>query len=355
MKKRKDGRYCKKITLPNGQKKFIYGKSAPEVTQKERDILREYESGVILGDETRVLEWAKEWYKTYKSALRYKTKESYLNALNNHITPFIGGLKLKEVKPIHIQQIMNNVADKSETLQSKILITLRQLFETARQNHLLSAEPVKGIKITKNTKSDKIKFLSEKEWRSLLKNIDDEKAKLFCAICLFAGLRRGEALGLQWGDIEKDKLTVNRAISFTKNLPSEDQSLKTKASNREVPIPQDLKGLLDCYPRKNLYLFTDSRGNVMSKMAFRRMWEKVSKSVSFTFTPHMLRHTYATILHNADVDLKTAQVLLGHSDIRMTANIYTHIEKGQSVKAISKIENFITGSHTGSQKDKKII
>ena len=70
MKKRKDGRYAKKVTLPDGRKKFVYGASPAEVTRKERELLRKFESGVKPGDKTTVGEWAAEWFVTYKSNAR---------------------------------------------------------------------------------------------------------------------------------------------------------------------------------------------------------------------------------------------------------------------------------------------
>lgn len=351
MKKRKDGRYVKKITLPDGQKKFVYGKSPHEVTQKERELLKEYESGVVVGDETTVGQWAEVWFETYKGELRYKTKEVYLNAYNNHILPHIGNMKLRDVRAVHIQQIMNNVAERSESLQAKIIGTARQMFQAAINNRLISIDPSSGIRIKKHTKSDRIKHLTEEQWRLLLRRTLGLPVHLFCSICIFTGLRREEVLGLQWGDIYEDKIVVRRAITFTKNQPDDNHSLKSKAANREVPMMDELRDTLSQQSKRHLYLFTRASGEPMSKIAFKRMWEHVDRVVDFKVTPHMLRHTYATILYNAGVDLKTAQGLLGHSDIRMTANIYTHIEKGHTLKAASKIQNFISGSQVGSQNE----
>ena len=91
----------------------------------------------------------------------------------------------------------------------------------------------------------------------------------------------------------------------------------------------------------------------MTLTAFRRMWNHVVKAVPFSLHPHMLRHSYATMLYNAGIDLKTAQYLMGHTDIKVTANIYTHIENGVTISAAQKLEEFLSGSQAGSQTTKK--
>ena len=88
-------------------------------------------------------------------------------------------------------------------------------------------------------------------------------------------------------------------------------------------------------------------GGPMTKIAFRRMWDKVVQRLEFSVHPHMLRHTYATSLYHAEIDLRTAQYLLGHSSIQMTAEIYTHLGSKDGMKAAGKIESFFTDGKTG--------
>ncbi len=353
MKKRKDGRYAKKISLPDGTQKFVYGKSIAEVNQKERCMLKEFEQGIKLGDNTTVGEWAQEWFKVYKSSLRAKTKLNYMNAYNNHIFPYLSSMPLKAVRPIDIQKVMGEIADKSEDLQRKVLNTMGQIFKTAKVNGLIGSNPTEGIKITPHATDERIKALTIEQQDILMKSVTEPRARVFCALCLYAGLRKSEALGLVWSDIKGSELSVRRSITFVKNQPDENHELKSKSAYRTIPIVDKLKEVLDSAPKTNFSIITNTTGGQITLTSFRRMWKYVSDAVPFHVHPHMLRHTYATNLYHAGVDLKTAQHLLGHSDIKMTANIYTHVNKGTVKAASLKLNDFLSGSQNGSQNKKK--
>ena len=354
MKKRADGRYRKKISLPDGTVKYVYDTSPATLNAKAKAILKEADTGVILDDNTKVGAWAQEWFKTYKSNLRQHTIMSYQNSYNNHIMDYLADMPLKSVRPLHIQQVMNGVATMSEDLQRKVLNTMRQIFDTAMLNRLIQSNPCIGVKITPHVVEVRIKVLSPAQQDVLMALVKEPRARLFVALGLYCGLRREESLGLMWSDIQKDSLTVNRAITFLKNQQDDDQSLKSKAAHRTIPIPPPLRDLLDAAPRESLYLINPAKGGEMTLMSYRRLWAHVTKAVDFDVHSHMLRHSYATSLYRAGVDLKTAQYLMGHSDIKMTAEIYTHIEKQQLDNAAKKITKIFTEGSKRGQKTKKV-
>lgn len=354
MKKRSDGRYYRHITLPDGSAKYVYGNSPGDVNQKIREIYKAAETGLLLEDNTLTGEWALKWMKTYKSNLRGNTIKNYLNAYNNHIQPELASIPLKAVRPVHVQNVMNGVSEMSEDLQRKVLNTMNQIFETAIQNRLIAMNPCNGIKITPHSANERIKVLTPAQQKKILEAVTDPMAKAFVALGLYCGLRREESLGLMWTDIKGSKLTVNRAVTFLKNQQDPNHELKSKAAHRTVPIPAPLAEVLKATPHNGLYIITPPRGGEMTLMSYRRMWEHVTKAVNFAVHSHMLRHTYATSLYRAGIDLKTAQYLLGHSDIKMTAEIYTHIQQDKLTSAAAKINQiFGSSSQKSSQKSKK--
>ena len=191
----------------------------------------------------------------------------------------------------------------------------------------------------------------------------------FALFLVYTGLRRGEALGLQWRDIDFER----RQISCTKNLSYHGVhrigAPKTEAGIRTVPLLPPAEKLLrpmcgapDDYvfhgadPKKFLsrstYLkhwnhycrdmgfFTDAPAEVVGKNGHRYL----KHSFRNTLTPHALRHGYATTLYEAGVDVHTARALLGHAHVETTIAIYTHLRQRKKQESIDKLVAYVQGS-----------
>ena len=348
-KKRKDGRYQRRITLSDGRKKTVYGRTMTELNAAVRDIQSQDDAGLEVDDHTTVGEWAKIWLTTYKADKRPATVRMYRDCYNLHIMETLGGMELRNVKPVHIRRVLSGVADKSESLQHKVLITMRQIFDSARLNHLINYDPTEGLKITPHARPEKKKYLTLPESALLMDVVTEPRARVFCALCLYCGLRREEALGLRWEDISAsmDRLVINRAVSFPAGGNRHDLSmeLKSKAAHRMIGIPKQLQAVLADTPHISDYVVPTAKGKIMTQSAFVKMWKTYVKSCyPEHIYPHMLRHTYATTLYRAGIDLRTAQQLLGHSSIQMTAEIYTHLEAEDGIAVTVRLEDYLSGN-----------
>ena len=348
MKKRKDGRYQKSITLSNGKRKMVYGRTLAEIQDKARQILQQDEAGILVDDHTLVGDWARTWLTAYKSGLRYATVQMYRSTYNNHIMGLLGSMELQDVRPVHVRAVMASVADQSESLQHKVLIAMRQLFATARQNGLVARDPTEGVRTTPHAAAKGKQYLLPDEVTRLLQSVSEPRARAFVGLCLFCGLRKEEALGLQWGDIRAGQLAVARAMTFGSNQQLESQELKTKAACRMLPVPDALQTILQQVPRLSVYVVPAAGGAPMSRSAFTSLWRRhVLACVDFEVRPHMLRHTYATMLYRAGVPLRTAQYLLGHSSIAMTAQIYTHLEAEDGLQVRGQVNSYLESIGVG--------
>ena len=187
------------------------------------------------------------------------------------------------------------------------------------------------------------------ECDTLMEAVTEPRARAFVALCLYCGLRREEALGLKWTDLGADRLVVSRAMTFGSNQQLPVEELKNTASCRMLPMPDKLRQVLATTPRLAEYVVPAANGGDMTLSAFRRLWTShVRRQVGFELRPHMLRHTYATMLYRAGVDLRTAQQLLGHANIQMTARIYTHLEAEDSLKVQDRINLYLSGAPTAT-------
>lgn len=341
-KKRADGRYCKNVTLSNGKRKMVYGRTQAECEAAAQAIKDDDKNGIDVSNDTLVGEWAAVWFEQYKKNLRPNTARMYRQTYNRHIFPMLAELRIRDVKPVHCRSVMNSVAALSASSQHKVLITMQQLFGTALNNGLIRRNPAEGLKIGHTEAVQKTKHLSQEEQKDLLnavKMLSDKRCELFVMLCLFCGLRKEEALGLQWTDIKKDRLEVNRAVSFSAGKTDESMQLKTKAAHRVIPLPEQLRQLVEVSQKTSIWVIPNVSGSRCTEQGFKRMWEKVHR-VYPGITPHMLRHTYCTSLYKMGVDIRTAQKLLGHSSIMVTANIYTHLDDEDSISALSTINEY---------------
>ena len=290
LKKRKDGRYQRKITLSDGRQRVVYGRTLAELNAAE-DALRDQDNaGLQIGDHTLVGEWAEIWIESYKTGLRASTLRMYRGSYNKHILPVLGSMELQDVRPVHIRAVMRNIATKSESTQHKVLLTMRQLFETARLNNLILRNPTDGIKPTPHARPARKEYLTPEEARTLMQCVTDPRARVFCALCLYCGLRKEEALGLQWADIGPASLVVARAVTFPDgNQPDPSMELKSKAAHRVLPIPAPLRAVLEQTPRISVYVVPSPSGGVMTSTCFDRI--ACGDSVSRRWYPLRFGHT----------------------------------------------------------------
>ena len=194
LKKRKDGRYQRKITLSDGRQRVVYGRTLAELNAAE-DALRDQDNaGLQIGDHTLVGEWAKIWIESYKTGLRASTLRMYRGSYKQAHPARTGqhgaaGRSACTYPGGHAQY-----CHQSESTQHKVLLTMRQLFETARLNNLILRNPTDGIKPTPHARPARKEYLTPEEARTLMQCVTDPRARVFCALCLYCGFARKKLL-----------------------------------------------------------------------------------------------------------------------------------------------------------------
>lgn len=325
MKRRKDGRYATTLTI-DGTKHFICGKTINEVNEIKAQLIQGTKVNKCLFKDVCDM-----WFETTKSNLQYNTQKMYKLNLK-YLTPLykkpIDKLKIQDIMPIF------EVFLQKPRTYNMILLTLNQIFEFAIDENFCNKNIVRKIKPLKKLKVEK-KPLSFDEIKLIEYSLDLEPRLLISYFLICTGLRREELIPLRYEDINKDVIHINKAVYFEHNQPV----IKTTKNelSRDVPLLDTLKNKL---PPGDGLIFPNKKGNMMSETTYKRKIAFCSKYLDIPFTGHQLRHTYATMLYNSNVPIKEAQYFLGHKDIRVLLNIYTHLDNEKKKQSFSKINDF---------------
>ena len=339
----------KAIQLPDGTRKYIRGKDQKELEEKVLKAQIMVNAGVDICSEETFGHFAQMWYDIYKKPyLRENSQNAIKYVMNQHILPYIGGYRLRDISPMQIQSIMAALSDKSNSLQSKVLIALRSIFKAAQENGLVAKSPVSSMLKPSGKRTAEKVALTPQESDLLLQRVKNDRAYTFLLIALQTGLRRGELLALLWTDLDVENMT----ISVSKQVNRINGELvvsqpKTPNSIRKLAIPQRAVELLVEEHAKHPhspYLFVSPKtGTMFDPDSFRHTHEKILKAIGAEHIRfHDLRHTFATLSLKYGVDVKTLSGALGHYDAGFTLSTYTHATEGMKRSAADTIGSVIS-------------
>lgn len=360
-------RYTDPITGA-AKRKSVYGKTAAEAEKKKRAFLAKVEQGLRVAEQGKTVGmWADEWLEHYKKPhVSARTFATYQHDVDL-IKEALGYRQLKAVTQQDIVKLLATRAGLSASAIRKTAMTAKALFESAVDNRLIPYNPCRGAAVPTGTTGTH-RALADEEIR-LITSVTGHRFSLPVMLMLFAGLRRGEACAIRPEDVKDNTITVSRSIVWLGNTPHI-TTPKTQAGKRTIPVFPPLKPLLkfsgyaarsaDCRDRPiTLQAFERGFQSFLTACAEKKngcqkrwqpkdhVWQPV------TFRCHDLRHTFATMLYDAGVDIKTAQRWLGHSDPAVTMRIYTHLSatrEQQAVKQASKhLGNIAGGGKIGGK------
>lgn len=378
----KNGKEYYRVTVSIGRdsngkliRKEFYGSSKKDAENKRDEYLDNIKKGLNVDYKNIVLgelmhSWLFEVIRV-SSKIKPSTFQRYEGIYRNYIkSSDIYGVKISALKAMHLQRYYNSLYDKGKT--SNVIKNLNKLlksfFNYAVAEDYILKNPCSSKRIVIPGQSEiherKIEIFSDEEINTLKIVLKDHRLKFLILLALGTGLRQGELLGLKWVDIDIDnkQLKVERSIKQVSIISSDEtrkyktivQSPKTKNSIRTVPIPSNLivalkehkkfqkQEKLKCgnFYNDTDYVFTTETGKTMNARNVTKSYERLLKKAKIPYKKfHSLRHTYATKLFEVNVPLKTVQMLLGHSDISITANIYTHVMPKEKIKAVEKLNN----------------
>ena len=345
------------MTLPNGKRKYFYGRTLKEAEEKrDREKLR-IADGWDVGNTTTFRQMADLWLEEYKASKKrhIRTKETTEGIFERYILPSLGDMRLVDIKPAHIDRMLLKLSDLSKSTQSKVLIYTTAVFNKAIENEIVPRSPTFKKKPTADDPK-KIKPLTDAQCEALLKATKGTRVYPFIVVLLFCGLRKGEALGLMWKDIDFEKrlIHVERSIVYPdSNRRGEiNTELKTDSARRIIPMSPEVYTVLKREKLKSnsVYVFAMKNGSFLSAESFRSMWDliryrtiggpatghHVHPVLDFDVHPHQLRHTCCTRWIANGMTPKEAQYLMGHASPDITMGVYTDYRIQQDLENTAK-------------------
>ena len=272
----------------------------------------------------------------------------------------IGGKPMTEVTLDDLKDVLATRGHLSRRSQEDTVQILKQIFSAAADADAIPKDPSRKLKAGGKPAAKK-QALTEDQQTALLAAVKGLKVKTMVMLGLYTGMRRGEICGLRWDCVHLDAPTpfieVRRGCRWPDKMhPEIVDELKTPAARRDIPIPPPLEAYLqelrDALPEKGRdkrCVYGGADGSPISDTALRRRWEtiktrstasgrelgerirnhKITVTLDFYPTPHILRHTYITRLVLSKMDLKRVQYLAGHADPSITLQIYTSLQKAE--------------------------
>jgi integrase len=311
------------------------------ISKANRGEFAEYEN-------MRVGEFLKLWLEQYcKHNLKSSTYANRKNLIEARIIPKIGHYQIEDLKPIHFSKFYNELHDHgySSDYIHTMHSVLRTAFRYAVKWQLASKYMMENVDAPKLNKTKQLQTWTLEQASTFLKfteKIENDYRHIIYVLAIFTGMRKGEILGLRWSDIdfENRKLQVVQTVyKALKNAPAI-QSTKTAGSMRSISIPENVIQELKIHKRKQLELrfkFGKAYQNNDlvcprldgSPMDPRAVNEHFSECVKKSKLPkirfHDLRHTHATIMLKLGEHPKVVSERLGHKDVNITLNTYSHV------------------------------
>lgn len=360
---RKDGRYEGKYIDRMGKRKSIYNLKLSVLKKELTDIKYEITHGIYSSNPTLTLDkWFEIWIKEYKEGTVKESTQSAYEYTYKHISKEIGFMKLQDIKPLHLQKIINNLSENEYAFSTIKLtrITMHAIFDQAVENGFILKNPASKTKLPQDTTKEK-RVLSVSEQELFLKYSPISVYSKVFELALQTGMRSGELGGLKWEDIdfENKKIQIRRTLHFShKHQKFILTTPKSKASIRIIPLTEEAIKILkerraeqlrqklisDCWNKEKCFndlVFSTKNGRPCGHATFnnaiKSILTKINNDIRFdakingidpvlieSFSMHSLRHTFATRAFEKGMKPKVVQEIMGHTTLSVTTDLYMH-------------------------------
>jgi integrase len=358
--KRKDGLWTAQVTV-EGKHISKYFKTQQDARLWLLTTNSQIRDGLNLsGANISCDKYLNNWLITIKSTIRPKTHEQYTQIVQQHILPFLGEIKLKDLRPDNIQSLYNKKLKDGTSERTVILIhsVLHRALNLAVKGELLGRNPSDAVTRPRFRRKE-MKTLDDTQVRSLIMASKGTKYETQFWLAVTTGLREGELIGLKWSDLDwkTGKLQIQRQVQRTKEYGLVFCEPKSASGRRVVvlgkatiemlrkhfDLQQTERQFAGAKWKENNLIFPTSVGTPMEASNLVKHFKEYLKKANLPdIRFHDLRHTAASLMLLQGVHPKIVQERLGHSDIGITLNLYSHVLPGMQEDAAEKLDELIS-------------
>jgi integrase len=347
--RRKDGLYMARYTVQTAdgpKRRTIYGKkgeSREDLAAKLTKAMADRDGGITYdAGKLTVEEHLRRWLSdSVRDTVRRRTYERYESIVRVHLIPAIGRIKLKTLTPAHVRALYRAKLDAGLAPRSVLHIhrTLSKALKQATDDGLIPRNAA-GLVKPPRPRREEIQPLDSEQVRALFETARGDRLEALYVVAVTTGMRRGELQGLKWEDLdlEAGTLQVRRTLSEPKGgwifeAPKSGKGRSIRLTRRAMSALREhrKRQLEERMGKAGLWsdhglVFPSAIGTPISGGNLNRSFKVLLKRADLPAVRfHDLRHTCATLLLRQGVNPKFVQELLGHADISLTLNVYSHV------------------------------
>lgn len=364
IRRRSDGRWEARISVEDGQRRSLFGKTRAEVAKRLSEALHEIDQGLpqVTTNQT-VREYLTGWVETVRPALAKSSAYKYGSYVRLHILPSLGSVMLAKLTAQHLQRLYAAKLNKglSPTTVNLIHKVLHRALKDALRLGLVQRN-VSDLVDPPRRATHEMRPLSAEEARRLLDAVRGNRLEALAILALTVGMRQGELMALKWRHVDIPNATLQ--VQTTAKLVNGEllvEETKTRRSRRRIALsPMAVEALKKHRLRQNEerlkagqrwqdndYVFPNTIGKLLDPRGLRRRW--FDKMLERAGLPHIrfhdMRHTAATLLLLQGVHPKVVSEMLGHASIAITLDLYSHVLPDMQRDASAAIERLLGGQN----------
>jgi integrase len=362
LRHRPDGRWEARLRY-DGKRESIYGATQREVLEKAKARKDELAGGLpIVRDRQSLAAYLEDWLDGKRSKLRPRTHVRYCQLLRVHVIPTLGKVALTKVTPQALERLYAarlDAGSAARTVRHVHAVTHNALEQAAKWG--LVARNVASLATPPAAEQHEMVTFDEKQLNHFLGAAMGERFEALFVIAVTTGMRQGELLALRWRDVDLDRatLSVRQSLQWTKQGPLF-TAPKTKKSRRQIELTRSGVATLRAHRKRmieqrlavgdaweeNDLVFPNEIGKPMdgSNLSERDLRRVLTRSGLPRIRFHDLRHTAATILLGRGVHPKLVSEMLGHADVRITLDLYSHVTPTMHREAAAVFDKVLEGA-----------